>query len=52
MDAYKVLAIVLLTTVTVCFIIYFYDILILIVGSHYCLNILYVSMKIFNMGKF
>lgn len=57
MDVYKVLAIVLLTAVTVCFIIYsydiylFYDILVLIVGSRYFLSILYVSMKIFRMGK-
>lgn len=50
MDVYKVLIIVLLTTVTVCFIIYSYDIylfndiLILNVGSRYFLSILYVSM--------
>lgn len=55
MDVYKVLAIVLLTAVTVCFIIYsydmylFYDILILNVGSRYLLPIVYVSMKIFSM---
>lgn len=57
MDVYKVLSIVLSTTVTVCFIIYsygiylFYDMLILIVGSRYFLPIVYVSMKIFSMGK-
>lgn len=50
MDVYKVLTVVLLTAVTVCFIIYsydiylFYDILVLNVGSHYFLPILYVSM--------
>lgn len=50
MDVYKVLTVVLLTAVTVCFIIYsydiylFYDILVLNVGSRYFLPFLYVSM--------
>lgn len=57
MYVYEVVAIVLSTAVTVCFIIYsydkylFYDKFILIVGSRYLALILYVSMKIFSMGK-
>lgn len=52
MDVYKVVITVLLTAVTVCFIIYsydiyvFYDTLILNVGSRYFLPILYVSIII------